>query len=150
MIFIDLDLFKEVNDSGGHAAGDEVLKAVSSILRRCTRAGDTAARVGGDEFAILLEGCTKKRAIVIAEHVREEIAELRVAHEGSFYAVRGSLGVAYGRSGVHSAESMLKAADAACYAAKEGGRDKVCVNKASELFETTDRFELAMSTGHGR
>lgn len=147
MIFIDLDLFKEVNDSGGHAAGDEVLKAVAAVLKRCARGGDTAARVGGDEFAMLLDGCPKDRARVIAEHVREEIAALRVQHDGKYYSVCASIGIAHGRAGVHSADSMLKAADTACYAAKEEGRNRICVNKASEFFATTGRFELGLDTG---
>jgi diguanylate cyclase (GGDEF)-like protein len=149
MIFIDLDLFKEVNDTGGHAAGDEVLKSVAQVLKRSSRGGDTAARVGGDEFALLLEGCPGKRAKQIGEHIRREIAELRVLHEGEYYGVEASVGIAYGRAGVHSAESMLKAADAACYAAKERGRNQVVAHSASDLFETTDRFEIAQATANG-
>lgn len=146
MIFIDLDLFKEVNDTGGHAAGDEVLKAVALILKRSSRGGDTAARVGGDEFALLLEDCPHKRAKEIGDYIRREIAELRVLHEGEYYGVEASIGIAYGRAGVHTPESMLKAADAACYAAKESGRNQVVLNSASDLFETTDRFEIAQAT----
>ena len=149
MIFIDLDLFKEVNDTGGHAAGDEVLKAVAQILKNSSRGGDTVARVGGDEFALLLEGCPRNRAQKIGEFIRNEIAELRVLHEGEYYAVQASIGIAFGQAGVNDAESMLKAADAACYAAKEGGRNQVVMNSASKLFETTDRFELAQATSNG-
>lgn len=145
MIFIDLDLFKEVNDTGGHAAGDEVLKAVAQILRQSSRGGDTAARVGGDEFALLLEGCPHDRAREIGEYIRREIAELRVLFEEEYYGVEASIGIAYGRSGVHSAEAMLRAADAACYSAKEDGRNRVVTHSAGDMFETTDRFEIAQS-----
>jgi diguanylate cyclase (GGDEF)-like protein len=143
LIFIDLDLFKEVNDTGGHAAGDLILKGVADVLRARTRSGDTAARVGGDEFALLLDGCPHKRALKIAESVREDIAALTVEYEGCQYSVKASIGVSYGQSGIHNATGMLKAADAACYTAKEDGRNRVCINPASDLFQTTDRFELA-------
>jgi len=146
LIFIDLDLFKEVNDSGGHAAGDMILKGVATSLKHLTRAGDTVARVGGDEFALLLEGCPHKRAMDIAERIRQDISDLRIDLDGLTYSVKASLGVAYGQSGVHSASGMLKAADAACYSAKQDGRNQVCINKANDHFETTDRFELAKVT----
>ncbi len=148
LIFIDLDLFKEVNDSGGHAAGDQILKGVAAILKRLTRAGDTVARVGGDEFALLLEGCPHKRAMDIAERIRQDISDLQVDFDGLMYSVKASLGIAYGQTGIHNASSMLKAADAACYSAKQDGRNQVCINKANDLFETTDRFELAQATSN--
>ena len=153
LIFIDLDLFKEVNDTGGHAAGDKVLRGVAEIIRRNTRGADTAARVGGDEFAAILEGCPKARALEIAERIRTQISSMRIEHEGRYHSVRASIGVAYGLVGEHTATSMLKAADAACYAAKEEGRDRVCNNEGSDKFDTHDRFELtqdiALSTYSG-
>jgi diguanylate cyclase (GGDEF)-like protein len=145
LVFIDLDLFKEVNDTGGHAAGDLILKGVANILRSHIRAGDTAARVGGDEFALLLDGCPHDRALQIAESLRQEIAALTIRSDGIDYSVKASIGVSYGQSGKHSATGMLKAADAACYSAKEKGRNRVCSNAASDLFQTTDRFQLTQS-----
>ena len=145
LVFIDLDLFKEVNDTGGHAAGDLILKGVANILRSHIRAGDTAARVGGDEFALLLDGCPHDRALQIAESLREEIAALTIRSDGIDYSVKASIGVSYGQAGKHSATGMLKAADAACYSAKEKGRNRVCSNAASDLFQTTDRFQLTQS-----
>jgi len=153
LIFIDLDMFKEVNDTGGHAAGDKILQAVGDIIRRNTRGSDTAARVGGDEFAAIMEGCPQHRAIEIAEKIRHDIETLCVEHDGGRYSVQASIGISYGLVGEHTATSMLKAADAACYAAKENGRNQVCNNQASESYQTTDRFELtqniALSTQHG-
>lgn len=142
LMFIDLDLFKVVNDSGGHAAGDAMLQAVARILRAHTRARDTAARIGGDEFALLLEGCPAERALEIAEHVRRNIANLRLEFEDQVFSIGASIGLTYGRSGVHSASSVLKAADAACYAAKEGGRNRVRMLPADDMFKTTGRFSL--------
>lgn len=145
LVFIDLDMFKEVNDTGGHAAGDLILKGVANILRSHVRAGDTAARIGGDEFALLLDGCPHVRALQIAESLREEIAAMSIRCDGIDYSVRASIGVSYGNTGQHSASGMLKAADAACYSAKEKGRNRVCMNPASDLFQTTDRFQLTQS-----
>ncbi|MBT8422968.1 MAG: GGDEF domain-containing protein [Gammaproteobacteria bacterium] len=145
VIFLDLDLFKAVNDTGGHAAGDKILRAVAEILRRNTRGSDTAARVGGDEFAAILEGCPQPRALEIAERIRDEITNTHIEHDGRYYSVNASIGVAYGLVGEHTVESMLKAADAACYAAKEEGRNRVCNNDASGQHESHDRFELTQS-----
>ena len=142
LMFIDLDLFKAVNDSGGHAAGDAMLQAVAHILRDHTRARDTAARIGGDEFALLLEGCPAERALEIAEHVRRDIANLRLNFEEQVFTIGASIGLTYGRTGMHSASSVLKAADAACYAAKEGGRNRVRMLPADDMFKTTGRFSL--------
>lgn len=143
LIFIDLDLFKEVNDSGGHAAGDLILKGVADILKHRIRTGDTAARVGGDEFALLLDNCAHDRAIEIAEDIRRDIDDLTVEYDGSVHTIQASIGVSYGRTNKHSATSMLKSADVACYMAKEDGRNQVRSNPASDMFQTTDRFQLA-------
>jgi diguanylate cyclase (GGDEF)-like protein len=140
-----LDLFKDVNDSGGHAAGDALLRAIAGILRERTRAEDTAARVGGDEFALLLEGCPKERGLEIAEAIRKDIAELEVEFDSGKYRVEASIGVSYGRTSVHSATGMLKAADAACYTAKQDGRNQVRMNSANDMFQTTGRFELTQA-----
>jgi len=142
LMFIDLDLFKVVNDSGGHAAGDAMLQAVARILRAHTRSRDTAARIGGDEFGLLLESCPAERALEIAEHVRRDIANLRLEFEGQIYSIGASIGLTYGRAGRHTASSVLKAADAACYAAKEGGRNRVRMLPADDMFKTTGRFSL--------
>jgi len=147
LIFIDLDMFKEVNDTGGHAAGDKVLSGVGEIIRRNTRGSDTAARVGGDEFAAIMEGCPKHRALEVAEKIRHDIENLRIEHDGRYYSVKASIGVSYGMVGEHAATSMLKAADAACYAAKEEGRNRVRNKQAGESYQTTDRFELTQDIG---
>ncbi|MDP6435825.1 MAG: GGDEF domain-containing protein [Gammaproteobacteria bacterium] len=142
LIFVDLDLFKEVNDEGGHAAGDLILKGIAEILVQYIRSSDTAARVGGDEFALLLDGCPQSRALEIAEEIRRDIADMQVEYEAGTYGISASIGVSYGRTGIDTAASMLKAADAACYSSKEGGRNRVCSNPAGRHFDTTDRFEL--------
>ena len=142
LIFLDLDLFKAINDTSGHAAGDLILKGVANVLKRRTRESDTVARVGGDEFAVLLKDCPNKRAVEIAEHIRQDIAALRIEYDGTVHSIGASIGVSYGQTGMHNATSMLKAADAACYEAKKEGRNRVCANPASGSFHSTGRFEL--------
>ncbi len=147
LVFIDLDLFKSVNDSGGHAAGDALLQAVGRILSLHSRSRDTAARVGGDEFALLLENCPPDNALQIAEQVRTDIAALVFEFDGRSYQVGASVGVTYGQTGMHSASAVLKSADAACYAAKESGRNRVRMLPADDMFKTTGRFHLSEPAG---
>ena len=146
LIFVDLDLFKQVNDTGGHGAGDALLKDIAALLRSRSRSSDTVARVGGDEFAILLAGCPKPRAIEIGEQLREDIAGHLFNFEGRDYRVAASIGVAYGETGLHKPSGMLKAADAACYEAKESGRNRVHALPASDTFNCTGRFEITQLT----
>ena len=145
LIFIDLDHFKEINDSGGHAAGDALLIEVATILKSRTRSTDTTARVGGDEFALILDGCPSEKALEIGESIRAGIANIKINIEGKQFSVNTSIGIAFGYTTKHRASGMLKAADAACYRAKEEGRNRVCVNEASESFRTTGRFEITTS-----
>jgi diguanylate cyclase (GGDEF)-like protein len=142
LVFMDLDRFKAVNDSGGHAAGDALLRVIAGILRKHCRGTDTAARVGGDEFALLLPNCPRQRALDIGEHVRAEIEALTFRHDGREHTVGASVGISWGRAGLQSTSSLLKAADTACYRAKQEGRNRVCMLAANEMFQTTGRFDL--------
>ncbi len=143
LIFIDLDRFKEVNDQGGHAAGDEALRRVSLILKEHVRSSDTAARLGGDEFAILLPGCPRERAEGVAQSVLRAIQDFVLHWEGGYYfRVGASIGVACAQAGEADAAALLRVADAACYAAKNAGRGRVEVRSANPLPEPSP-FELA-------
>ena len=142
LIFIDLDLFKRVNDAGGHAVGDEMLCRIGDVLRRTVRKADTAARVGGDEFAIILESCGKREALRVAHAALDGIADLRVTEAGQVFKVGASIGIAYSKDGRNSARQMLHAADRACYAAKEAGRNRIEVAAATAQMHTTGRFDL--------
>ncbi len=125
LCFIDLDRFKPVNDTAGHAAGDELLREVASVIRSCCRAQDFAARIGGDEFVVLLSDCAPANANRVAQKIVDAIAAIRFIWEGAEYTVGASVGVApLTASADHNA---LAAADAACYAAKAGGRGRVVV-----------------------
>jgi diguanylate cyclase (GGDEF)-like protein/PAS domain S-box-containing protein len=124
VLFVDLDDFKTVNDSLGHASGDQVLQAVAARIRRAAGTGDTAARLGGDEFALLLEDRGGiDRAINVAEALLSELADpVRIGdHE---VAVLASVGVAVAAPGM-STSSLLRDADVAMYEAKRAGKGQI-------------------------
>ena len=126
-LFIDLDRFKAVNDSAGHAAGDALLRDIAAQLQDRVRPSDTVARLGGDEFAVLLPHCPVKRAMDLADGLRAAINGYRLAWEGRSLSVGASIGLVHVDAGFASAADVLKAADMACYAAKRDGRNQVVV-----------------------
>lgn len=125
VLFVDLDDFKGVNDTLGHAAGDQVLVAVAERLRACLRPGDTAARLGGDEFAILCQISGPDEADSVAARLLDALLQ-PVRAEGTSVRVRASIGIAVGRCGGESdAAALIGAADAAMYDVKFGDRSAV-------------------------
>ena len=122
-IFFDLDHFKAVNDTLGHEAGDEVLKAVAETIRISIREGDTAARWGGEEIAVTLVGATEKDALNKAEDIRRQVEGIKFG-KYSDLKITISGGVASAESGALF-EDILKRADKTLYKAKESGRNKV-------------------------
>lgn len=124
LCFLDLDGFKKVNDTYGHLAGDELLRQLSGILRERMRSRDTAARLGGDEFGMLLEHCRLGKAGRIAEGIRRAIGAFRFTVGDESYPIRASIGVVPVRAESGGASDVLRAADAACYAAKRNGGNR--------------------------
>ncbi len=127
LVYIDLDRFKPVNDTWGHAVGDIVLQDVASVFRRSVRDADTIARIGGDEFAVLLEHCTPAQARLVAEAVCKEINDRRFEHNGCRFGIGASIGVVAIDGRWASIDEAVHAADLACYSAKEAGRGRVYV-----------------------
>lgn len=126
-IMVDLDHFKHINDSFGHHAGDQVLVAASRILIESARQYDEVGRYGGEEFALLLPGVTMADAASVAERIRETLAASPVEVDGIRITLTASLGIAcYPFPGISTLDELLKAADAALYAAKATGRNRVC------------------------
>jgi diguanylate cyclase (GGDEF)-like protein len=135
VLVVDVDHFKAVNDRLGHAAGDRVLTAVAGTLARAVRDGDTAARLGGEEFVLVLPGAGRVQALERAERIRGAVAGT-VHHVGGDGAVTGvtvSIGVAVCPADGTSAAALLEAADRALYAAKAAGRDRVVVAGAAAV-----------------
>jgi diguanylate cyclase (GGDEF)-like protein len=128
VILLDLDRFKQLNDTFGHAVGDLVLTAIGRVLRALSRGGDIACRYGGEEFVLILPEASLAAARRRAEEIREAIRDLPVVHEGLRVGpVRCSLGVAACPEHGSAGDVLLRAADAALYRAKRAGRDQVVV-----------------------
>ncbi|WP_162312573.1 GGDEF domain-containing protein [Pseudoxanthomonas yeongjuensis] len=127
MCIIDVDLFKPVNDRYGHISGDNVLRQIAGVLRRHVRSDDFAARIGGEEFAVLLPECDIDAAYGFAERLRQAIAgaEFRPGNEAQTITI--SIGVAAMNAERDTCSRMMAAADAALYRAKSQGRNQVCI-----------------------
>jgi diguanylate cyclase (GGDEF)-like protein/PAS domain S-box-containing protein len=125
LCLLDLDKFKIVNDSCGHLAGDELLRKLSQYLRLRIRGTDTLARIGGDEFGVLLYGCAIDKAKLLAEELRQYIGAFSFEWEGENMQIEASIGIVEIDSSWTNINDLLHAADAALYAAKEGGRCRV-------------------------
>jgi len=133
LLYLDLDQFKVVNDTCGHAAGDELLRHLTSLLQTEMRSNDTLARLGGDEFGVLLENCPLDQALRIADDFRETIQDFRFSWEGKSFTLGVSIGVVPITTQSESPQQILSEADAACYVAKEKGRNRVHVFQPGNL-----------------
>lgn len=131
-LFIDLDRFKAVNDTAGHAAGDELLKNIAAILSARARADDTVARIGGDEFALLLRRCDKQAAERVANQICDKVKAYRLDWQGLSLGVGASIGVVEIEPALLDFEAVMSAADAACYEAKRAGRNAVRIHPRQE------------------
>ncbi len=136
LLYIDIDKFKFINDTYGHAAGDHALRTLTEVLRTRIRGADTLARIGGDEFCALLYSCDAKRARIIGEGLRSAIEQ----HDFSWQAIQLPVSISVGLveigAELRSSADLLRAADAACYSAKRFGRNRV------QMFEAVDGEEL--------
>ncbi len=125
VMLLDIDLFKQVNDTYGHAHGDAVLKATSAILRQSVRQGDVLARWGGEEFIVFLPDTDQAEAMMLAERLRAAIAAMRVPHETGASAVTASFGVAQRTPAHLTLDALIAAADECLYQSKQQGRNRV-------------------------
>jgi diguanylate cyclase (GGDEF)-like protein/PAS domain S-box-containing protein len=133
LLYLDLDQFKIVNDTCGHIAGDDLLQQLTSMLQTKVRDHDTLARLGGDEFGVLLENCPLDQALRIADDFREMIQDFRFSWEGTSFSLGVSIGVVPISSQSGNPQQILSEADAACYVAKEKGRNRVHVFQTGNL-----------------
>ncbi len=148
VLFVDLDRFKAVNDSIGHAAGDELLRAVAERLSECTRAADTAARFGGDEFAVLLEDDGRGvRPDAVAERI---IAAMRRPFdvEGKEVFIGATVGIAHARDASLGPDELLRNADLAMYRAKKAGGNRAATYETAMRTALLARIELEADLRH--
>lgn len=127
VLYLDLDQFKIINDTCGHAAGDELLKSLAEELRLHVREGDTLARLGGDEFGVLLENCSLDHAKGIADKMLETIRDFNFIWNGRTFSIGVSIGIVVVDEYSSSIENIMSSADMACYEAKEQGRNCVAL-----------------------
>ena len=125
LCYLDLDQFKVVNDTCGHIAGDELLKQVTARLREKVRKADTLARLGGDEFGVLLRDCGLPTAEKVSDELRKVVKEFRFSWEDRVFEIGVSIGLVPIDANSGTLTDILSAADSACYAAKEQGRNRV-------------------------
>lgn len=127
LLFIDLDRFKPINDALGHAAGDAVLVDVGQRITSVIRSTDYAARIGGDEFVVLLRNCDVPNAHRLAEAIAAAVAAIPLAPTAQSHQLGTSIGLVQLDAGI-SADAVLARADAACYAAKNAGRGRIVIS----------------------
>lgn len=125
LCYLDLDQFKVVNDTCGHAAGDELLRSISKVIQQCMRDMDILARLGGDEFGILLTQCSLTSALAIAETIRKKVQASRFIYDNHSFPISASIGVVAITDSQNTLADIFKAADSACYMAKARGRNLV-------------------------
>ena len=134
VIFADIDHFKQINDTHGHAAGDAVLRSVSTAIGQMARQSDTVARYGGEEFVVLLPHTNRSGAMLLAERMREAVGAIETRLGGTqSINVTMSLGVAAFPEDAADGESLLECGDAAMYRAKQAGRNRVMTTAAAAM-----------------
>jgi len=129
ILMLDIDFFKKVNDTYGHAAGDIVLEEVARIIKSCTRNVDTAARYGGEEFVVMLNNTTPSAAMTIAERIRKLVEDKVILYDGQNIEVTISIGVSSYNFDNESAKSIVERADNALYESKRNGRNRVTLSE---------------------
>ncbi|WNM28465.1 EAL domain-containing protein [Demequina capsici] len=152
VLFVDLDNFKTVNDSFGHATGDEVIIAAAGRIRSCARERDVAARLGGDEFGLVLRDATVEEASALADRILDSLHGAPIAFSGGTVIVGASIGIAVACAD-ETAGTLLRNADLAMYQAKARGRGRHAVYEPSmhegavEQFRLAEALQLAVATG---
>lgn len=142
LMFIDLDQFKLINDYCGHSAGDCLLKEVAQIMRSCVRSSDMVARIGGDEFAILLSKCDTEKSMKIAKKICKSLGDYRFQHDDKSFKVAASIGLVMVNNNWESETKLLQAADSACMRAKRAGKNRVHIYFDDEHAADSSKGEI--------
>ena len=143
LCYIDLDQFKVVNDTCGHAAGDRLLQELTRALRALVRKSDVLSRLGGDEFGVIVVDVTAEQARQVAESVFAFFQSYLFQHEDKAFAVRASIGLVHVEETDGTIDGLMSASDIACYAAKDGGRNGLRVYTADDAALAERSSELA-------
>jgi len=128
ILLVDIDFFKKVNDTYGHAAGDEVIRAVGGVMTQSLRPGDRIGRFGGEEFIILLRDLGRDGIVTVAQKLRRHIEAMVVSHHGLEINVTASIGGAIIRESDRDIQDVIERADTALYEAKAAGRNRIAIN----------------------
>jgi len=139
---MDLDQFKVINDTCGHAAGDELLKQLAASLKSQVRDSDTLARLGGDEFGVLLDGCSLDMARNISTKLLDEVRNIRFAWDNKTFEIGVSIGVVPINALSGNLSNVMSAADTACYEAKDQGRNRIHVFDENDIDILRRRGEM--------
>lgn len=158
LCYFDLDQFKVVNDTCGHVAGDQMLTQIAALIAPQIRDSDTVARLGGDEFGVLLVDCSRSTAFEIAEMLRQIVADFRFVWGNRTFDVGVSIGMATITADSASVTEVLSAADAACYVAKDLGRNRIYMYQPDDAalakhhgeMEWSQRLSSALKEGRLR
>ncbi|NDK37880.1 diguanylate cyclase [Pseudoxanthomonas gei] len=150
LLYLDLDQFKAVNDSGGHLAGDELLRQLAVLLRKQLREHDTVARLGGDEFAVLVENSTSADAALVAEKIRNAVVDFAFSWDGGEFRIGTSIGLVEFSDGERHVEELIELADSMCYVAKDRGRNCVAIHDAAGTRTVTAGQDVSHRPGARR
>lgn len=142
LLYLDLDDFKDINDSFGHQAGDEILQHITQVFRENLRPSDEIARIGGDEFAILLPNAEPANAQAIARRLLTQLGEESVTYDGQTIRLRASIGMATYPDDADTVKDLLINADLSMYAAKREGGHQIVVCETGELGRKQARSRL--------
>ncbi|WP_392534032.1 EAL domain-containing protein [Nostoc sp. C117] len=146
LCYLDLDQFKIVNDTSGHLAGDELLRQVTALFQSQIRKTDTLARIGGDEFGLLLYQCPLEQAQRVCNSIRQKVQELRFVWQEKLFTIGTSIGLVMINTDSESVTHVLSLADAACYAAKNRGRNRVHVYQVDDIDLLQQKGEMEWVT----
>ncbi len=148
LLMLDIDRFKLVNDTHGHAAGDQVIRFVGQALMDCVRPMDTVARFGGEEFAVILPNCPPAFGQAVAERIRRKIEQSSIAiNPREVLSVTVSIGGAFAPQWVRSSAILwVERADQQLYAAKTGGRNRACLEQPAVSMVSAEERSMLFST----
>jgi diguanylate cyclase (GGDEF)-like protein/PAS domain S-box-containing protein len=146
VLFLDLDQFKVVNDSCGHAAGDELLQQVAFLFAKVLRPRDVLARTGGDEFSVLLKDCPARVAMAVAEKLRSQLTSFRFVWGEKTFQVGVSIGAVTVSARCGSRDELMRKADTACYIAKDSGRNRAHLYLDADEAVVARQGELSWAT----